>query len=438
MFRRNVLERTAVISTLVAGSLSGCLDSVLDETGTSGAVDTDVRCTDVDDAGTTEANRSSDSAEIELDAAAWVHETGGTVSTIADGLVLGQEDLTGEHSDGGIFALEAETGEHRWTFGSSGFYTGYTPLAVDDAIYVGFGDDAIGSGAGSLHAIEFDGTERWTKDVGSVYHRPRLVDGTVYVGSDDGVVRALEGDDGTAHWTTSLSPDAGGASNVAVAAVEDVVFVGSGPLLALDRANGDVRWQYGGPGDRIHDATVRNGIAYVTDGDRVVAIENGYRRWRTSFAHNRWIRGVAADRVVVEHQYDLHGLDAGNGDERWIVENEELTATAFHDTVLYVADGTADATLHAIDLVCGDERWTVSLDEAGPIETIQVVEDSTDADHSLYVVAAETHLHEVTADGRVVRSASLPGDPGSVVADGRERPIIGAGETVYAIPEDGW
>lgn len=442
MFRRDLLGRTATLSTLGAISVSGCLESDTDDEGDTDDVnDTDsAERDDVDpDEGpdASETDGRDDEAETALDSAEWVHDLGGTVETVADGLVLGREAFVERHSDGGIFALEAGTGEHQWTFGKSGGLSSYTDLAVDDAIYAGWGDDALGNGTGSIHAIEFDGTERWGNDIGSVYHRPRLANGAVYVGSDDGVVRAFETADGSERWATDFSEDEIEiALGMPVAAVDDSVIVTSGTLIALDPADGGVRWRYGDPDDGISDATVRDGVVYAADRDAVVALEAGDRRWRTPFEHNRWIRGVTADRVIVKHQSDLYGLDAATGNEQWVVENEDRTRVAVHDETMYVASSADGARIRAIDLEDGDERWTTQAGSGEPVRSLQIVEHSNGTDHSLYVETDDPHLHEVTADGEVVWSESLAGNPRSFVTDGTGRVVVGTETTVYAIGKD--
>lgn len=423
MFRRRVLERTAAAAAVGTIAMSGCLSADEDRNGADGegAV----------------ANGTDDGSETELDAAEWVHDVGGSVSTVVNGQVLGYENVGDGDADGGVFALDTETGDHRWTFGESGGYSSYSDLAIDDAIYVGLGDDAIGSGTGSLHAIGFDGTERWTNDdVGSVYHRPRLANDAVYVGSDDGVVRAFETDDGTERWATDLAVEGvDGESDPTVAAVENVVFVGTGALLALDPSDGSVRWRYGDGGDRIRDATVRDGVAYVTDREGVVAVEGGERRWRTEFESNRWVRHVMEGRLVVEHRYDLHGLDA-DGEKRWVIESDDRQRSVVHDGTVYAGDagdGENAGTVRAIDLDSGDECWSERVGDGESVESLQVVETSDGTDHALYVETDGPRLHEVTADGEVARSISLPGKPRSIVTDGPGRVIVGTREEVYAL-----
>lgn len=111
---------------------------------------------------------------------------------------------------------------------------------------------------------------------------------------------------------------------MAVAAVDDLVSVAAGRLLALERDDGSVRWTYGDEDGRIRSATVVDGVASVATREGVAAVAGGEERWSRAFDSNAWLRDVA----LVEHGNDVHALDADDGDERGVATDLEGSAVA--------------------------------------------------------------------------------------------------------------
>src|SRR6516164_974112 len=86
---------------------------------------------------------------------------------------------------------------------------------------------------------------RWTYDTGAGVIRPAVAGGTVYIGSDDGTLDALDAATGSLRWTytTAGSVDPGPAVGGTVYVSSDVAY-GGGTVYALDAATGRVRWAY--------------------------------------------------------------------------------------------------------------------------------------------------------------------------------------------------
>ena len=105
----------------------------------------------------------------------------------------------------------------RWTLDTGGGVLS-SPAVANDTVYVGSGDN-------SVYAIDAsDGTTRWTLDTGGrVYSPPAVANGTVYVGSGDRWVYAIDASDGTTQWTLNTGNPV--VSSPAVA--NGTVYVGS-------------------------------------------------------------------------------------------------------------------------------------------------------------------------------------------------------------------
>ncbi len=108
--------------------------------------------------------------------------------------------------------------------------------------------------------------QKWAYQTGGAIHSsPAVVNGVVYVGSDDGNLYALDAASGTRKWAYQT----GGAIASSPAVVNGVVYIGSEDhsLYALDAASGTKKWAYQ-TGGAIHSSPqVVNGVLYVGSDD---------------------------------------------------------------------------------------------------------------------------------------------------------------------------
>ena len=97
---------------------------------------------------------------------------------------------------------------------------GTAAIADDGTIYIGSYDDKV-------HAINPDGTEKWTfTTAGNIRNSPSIgSDGTIYIGSDDDNLYALNPVDGTEKWHF----DTGGNVNLTTNAIgsDGTIYIGS-------------------------------------------------------------------------------------------------------------------------------------------------------------------------------------------------------------------
>lgn len=356
----------------------------------------------------------------------WRYDVGGRLDAVAEGRVLGREDWDDDDADGAVFALDAETGRQQWTYGQSGPYSTYTDLTVTDGIYVGFGDDAIGSGDGDVHALAFDGTERWTREVGSVYERPRVRDGVCYAGSDDAVVRALDTGDGDVLWATDVD-----GTDPDVLAVDDVVYVAGASFLGLDRADGSVRWRYSVGDEYVRRAVVDDGVAYVNASDRLAALDGGTERWSVEL--DGWFEAAESGYLFVDHEGGLSAFAADTGERVWSLAVEEPRVAAA-DGVVYV--GGDELVAVAVD--DWTERWRAGLD--GATAEGVTVGAGGEAERSVYVQAGDSRLLGFDAGGDRRFDATVEGSISSVLVDDRAADdpaepgvFVGTDDYVYAL-----
>jgi len=244
---------------------------------------------------------------------------------------------TGVFADPGAPAL----GAIAWRFQTDGPVRS-SPTVAGDTVYAGSGD-------GRLYAIDrASGAERWRFDAGSpVDSSAAVAGGLVVFQSRDGAIRAVDRSTGAPRWRVQTGPDLpwewgheGWDYFVSSPAIVDArVYVGAGDgrLYCLDLATGQEAWRF----------------------------ETG-GRIRSSPA-------VAGDRVYVgSADGSLYAVDRGTGAERWRfdAEGKALSSAEFgydrktfqsspavEDGAVYI--GSRDGRMYAVDADTGKEIWNV-------------------------------------------------------------------------------
>jgi len=195
----------------------------------------------------------------------WKFKTGARIVSspaVADGLVV-----IGSY-DGAYYAVDARTGQQRWKFNTEGerrfeakhlhgalpaaelmpdpfdFYMS-SPAIVGGTVYFGSGD-------GNVYALDVaGGTLKWKFHTGDVVHAsPAVAQGTVYIGSWDTYFYALDAQTGKEKWRFKTGEDAnihnqtGIQSSPAVA--DGMVYFGCRDsfLYALDAKTGEKKWAF--------------------------------------------------------------------------------------------------------------------------------------------------------------------------------------------------
>ena len=266
-------------------------------------------------------------------------------------------------SAGGVYAIDAESGEREWTD-----HTDTTRgLALDgDTVY------ATSGGGGPVVALAADdGEERWRRDVHSLT-APTVVDGRVFVVGNDNLV-ALDAESGDTEWEEPIDR-AGGAPTVA----DGMVFTATrGGLFAHDAATGDREWTLEGS-FRDTDVATIDGTLYLAGREQEDGEEDDARVSRAlavdaATADVEWRRdddGLGAGSVVgtdetvyVATRYRVYALDRATGEIEWWLRFEwPVGSPAVTDGTLYVSVG---GRLLAIE--SGDGREGVWTTDAEPV-----------------------------------------------------------------------
>lgn len=203
------------------------------------------------------------------------------------------------------------------------------PLLLKNTLYVGTAD-------GQLVALNpRNGQVRWMKQLSSSIDA-RLVasDDLLLVRTLDSKLYALDPDNGEVRWEVSHeAPALALQGESAPVVVEDTVVVGweNGLLEGLNLANGEVKWQ-----QRLAQPKGS------TDLERMVDIQ------ATPYVYNDQLYAVA-------FHGKLASLDPYTGRIYWVKDLSSYRDMAFAKDRLLVVDD--EDIIHAVDLITGTEIW---------------------------------------------------------------------------------
>ena len=253
--------------------------------------------------------------------------------------------------------------------------------------------EAAGTAPREFHRV------KWTFPTGGrIVSSPVWRDGTLFFGSDDGNVYAVDAATGRQRWMART--DGPVPSTPALAG--ERVFASSydGRLYALDVRTGEILWKFATEGERRFEARglhgmlprtqtfadmydvflssplVVDGKVYFGSGDgHVYAVDaaTGRLAWKFRTGDVVHASPAYADGLVVVGSWDgrLYALDAATGAQRWafqagvdpLIFNQQgfQSSAAIADGTVYV--GCRDGHLYAIDLRTGAAKW--NSDTAG-------------------------------------------------------------------------
>ena len=343
---------------------------------------------------------------VELAGLAWRFTTGAEVRStpaVADGIaVFGS-------NDGFLYAVEVKTGAEKWKANLGGAVT--SSPAIAQGLVIVMGRD------GRLYARKLaDGSQVWTLATGpdlSLGDDPRsfdlwdssptVADSTVYVGSGDGKVYAVDLATGRERWSHATgsrvrsSPAVGGGT----------VYVGSfdGCVYALDAATGQDRWKYQ-TGDVVQSSpALGGGMVFVgTRAEALLALDaaTGAEKWRRPHSGS-WVlasAAVAQGKVIVggSDSHLLEAVDASTGQPVWSAQVGARmlgSATVLGDVVIY---GAEDFRVYTLDAATGLGRsmeFTEGAIYSSVVPAGETVLAGSD-DHHLY--AFKTHPAALPSD----------------------------------------
>ena len=260
--------------------------------------------------------------------------------------------------DSNFYALDGATGKLLWQFATQGerrfsgrHLHGAEPAAevMPDPFDVFLSSPAIannsvyfGSGDGNVYALDAtSGTLRWRFHTGNVVHAsPAVADGIVYVGSWDSYFYAIDAKSGRERWRfkTGEDPDTNNQVGIQSSALvsDGIVYFGcrDSHLYALDAKSGTKQWAFS-TGDSwvVSSPSIRDGIVYfaTSDSGLVQAVDGKTGAAVFSLAFKNWpffaSPALTSDRLYIgSNQGRVLAIDPKAGQVIWVFETDSAKA----------------------------------------------------------------------------------------------------------------
>ncbi|WP_321506272.1 PKD domain-containing protein [uncultured Methanoregula sp.] len=242
-----------------------------------------------------------------------------------------------------------------WSYTTGGYIYGASVIGSDGTIYVGSYD-------GKLYALNHDGTLKWNYTTGArIYGASAIAsDGTIYIGSYDKNLYAIN-PDGTLKWSYTTGAYIYGSPAIGT---DGTIYVGSGDkkLYALN-PDGTLKWSYT-TGNYIYGAPAiaSDGTVYIGSYDKKIYAINpdGTLKWSYT-AGNYFYYGapaIGSDGTIYIGSYDkkLYALNP-DGTLKW----SYTTGGYIYGAPAIASDGTVyigsyDGNLSALN-TDGTLKW---------------------------------------------------------------------------------
>lgn len=335
---------------------------------------------------------------------------------------IAYDKLFAASRQGVIKAFDQASGETLWTtdlaeYRDEGFLTGVSRLWSDGVsaklsggITAAYQKIYIGSENGVVLALDVDtGNIVWQTTIkGEVLAPPAVDDGLVVINTGAGVMFALDANTGEQQWIYESEVPALSLRGVSAPTISNggaIVGTANGKVAVVVNESGQILWEQtvaAAEGatelERLVDidsqTIVSGGIIYVVSFNGTLAaveLRSGRVLWKRDYRSYRRMSIDGNNIYVVDTNSQVYALDRRNGIERWslsILRNRELTAPVAVSN--YVVVGDKYGFLHWLDKSSGEivARRAVGND---------------DEDEGIYVapVASGNTLYAVTRDGQV-------------------------------------
>jgi outer membrane protein assembly factor BamB len=316
----------------------------------------------------------------------------------------------------------------RWKFETKEAVEG-TAAIVGDTVYVGSFD-------GNLYALELStGRKKRAYRAGPIKAPVSVHDGAVFVGDADGTFHCVDAATGQKRWIFKTDSEIASGANFTA----DAVLFGSGDehLYCLDLKSGKQRWKYnvaGGPvlgtpvvtGERTFaagcDSTLH--VLDLAQGKELASVELGGQ-----VAASAAVSGEVLHVGTMANQF--LAVDWKKGQVLWRFEAARRSQAFFASAAVtdkLVVAGSRDKRVYGLDRKTGQEIWSFLTD--GRVDSSPVVAGNRvcvgSQDGCLYLLDLTT--------GRAVQKINLDGPVSASPAVGGRCLVIGTQKgTVYCL-----
>ena len=330
----------------------------------------------------------------------------------------------------------------KWNYTTGGGINSSPAIGSDGTIYVGSTDH-------NLYAINPDDSLKWSYTMDLIQCSSPAVDsdGTIYVGSFDGKLHAIN-PDGTEKWSYNTGSTIESSPTIGS---DGTIYVGSGLDLYAINPDGSLKWSYRTEHDIYSSPAIGfDGTIYVGSQDNKLYAINPDGNFKWSYHTGSLIRSspaIGSDGTIYVGSYDyrLYAINP-NGNLKW----SYTTGSGIHSSPAIGSDGTIyvgsfDGKLHAIN-PDGTKKWNYTTAKA--IDSSPAV----DSDGAIYVGSQDNKLYAINPDGslrwsyttgREIQSSPAIGSDGTIYVGSGDRKLyaIGANQSPHQpsniLPADG-
>jgi len=261
-----------------------------------------------------------------------------------------------------FYALDMATGKIIWMFKTNSPISS-SPAVIDGIVFFGTEEP------GKVYALDsYNGLVRWVYKVpngAAVYSSPAIFNDMVFVGCSDRYLRCLSKLEGDLLWTTYI----GGEKLSSPAIADNMIFITSPHVYAVDMLTGKLIWKYVTNWAVISSPAVADGLVFVgsQNDDKVLALEQNSGNLVWSFRSGGWFTSPAVDSVrklVIVGCRDarIYCLDEYTGFLQWEYVNgvNYLSApTITMNGLVYI--GSANGNLYCLDEETGEKVWKYTV-----------------------------------------------------------------------------
>jgi outer membrane protein assembly factor BamB len=278
-----------------------------------------------------------------------------------------------------------------------------SPAVANGTLYVGSDDQ-------NVYALNVtNGTLDWRYTTGNaVQSSPAVANGVVYIGSEDGNVYALNASTGAVDWTYATGDSIQSSPQVS----GGLLYIGSEDdnVYALNATTGALVWKYT-TGDIVDSSpAVANGIVYIGSADGhlyALTATTGVLDWSASISGlGRSSPAVVGGRVYISSgDTNIYAVNATTGAIVWHYDTGQpnVSTPAVANGLVFVGSGEGD--VYALDAATGATQWAFY---AGG----EVISSPAVADGVVYVGSYDDDLYALAAsNGNELWS----GKPGSTI-----------------------
>lgn len=316
----------------------------------------------------------------------------------------------------------AADGDLKWSYVTGGEIISSPTIGDDGTVYVGSYDN-------NVYALNPDGTLKWSfvtdGDISSVAVID--TDGTIYFGSLDNKVYAVNSD-GSLKWSYETSGDINSWPSVGV---DGTVYIGSDDsnVYALNN-DGTLKWTYDTGGFVRSSPTIAlDGTIYFGSYDNQFYALNSDGSLKWSHTAGDAVAGtpsIDADGTIYIGSFDnkLYALNPDDGSVKWSFSAEDnirsSPSIAIDGTIYF---GSYDGKVYAVNND-GSLQWA--------FETGESLEGSASitSDGTIYIGSGDAKFYALNADGSLKREYTT----GGIVFSS---PAVASDGTIYIGSFDG-